>query len=149
QDTMPSAAALIPPGVHMRLARPSARNGSIPGINLRTRRQYAVCVSTRPISPGRARKPATHRGKDSETMNEAEYIKYFAGLLAIVNPIGTIPIFIGLTQQQSSSERARTALIAASTVAAVLTITLLTGDHILELFGISLASFRVGGGILV
>ncbi len=107
-------------------------------------------ASTHLIIPDRARKPAARRGpKDSETMNEAEYIKYFAGLLAIVNPIGSVPIFIGLTRQQNNAERARTALIAASTVAVVLTITLLTGERILQLFGISLASFRVGGGILV
>lgn len=87
--------------------------------------------------------------KDSETMNEVEYIKYFAGLLAIVNPIGSVPIFISLTRHQTSGERAHTALIAAVTVLMVLTITLLTGERILQLFGIGLASFRVGGGILV
>lgn len=82
-------------------------------------------------------------------MNEVEYIKYFAGLLAIVNPIGSVPVFISLTRQQTFAERARTARIAALTVVVVLTIALLTGESILQFFGISLASFRVGGGILV
>ncbi|MFA5529875.1 MAG: YchE family NAAT transporter [Thiohalomonadaceae bacterium] len=82
-------------------------------------------------------------------MNEFEYIKYFAGLLAIVNPIGSVPIFISLTRQQTLTERSRTALIAAMTVSIVLTVTLMTGERILEFFGIGLPSFRVGGGILV
>jgi len=36
-----------------------------------------------------------------------EYAKFFAGLLSIVNPIGSIPIFINLTANQSPAERMR------------------------------------------
>jgi multiple antibiotic resistance protein len=82
-------------------------------------------------------------------MHDIEYLKYLAGLVAIVNPVGTVPVFIGLTVTQSARERARTALIAASTVAVVLSVALLTGEAILHFFGIGIASFRVGGGILV
>jgi multiple antibiotic resistance protein len=82
-------------------------------------------------------------------MIDVEYIKYFAGLLAIVNPIGSVPIFVSLTRQQTLAERARTARVSATTVAVVLTVALVTGESILQFFGISLASFRVGGGILV
>jgi multiple antibiotic resistance protein len=82
-------------------------------------------------------------------MSEAEYLKFFVSLLAIVNPIGAVPIFIGLTQRQTDKERNHTALIAAMSVLVVLSVTLLTGEGILTFFGISLASFRVGGGILV
>ena len=79
----------------------------------------------------------------------AEYAKFFAGLLAIVNPIGAIPVFISLTASQSQSERHRTALLAASAVATVLIVALFTGEAILSFFGISIASFRVGGGVLL
>ena len=82
-------------------------------------------------------------------MTDVEYLKFFVSLLAIVNPIGTIPIFIGLTQQQSGAQRRRTAVITSISVAVVLTIALLTGERILAFFGITFASFRVGGGILV
>jgi multiple antibiotic resistance protein len=82
-------------------------------------------------------------------MTDVEYLKFFVSLLAIVNPIGAIPIFIGLTQQQDTQERWHTAAITATSVAVVLTVALLTGERILAFFGISFASFRVGGGILV
>ena len=36
-----------------------------------------------------------------------EYAKFFAGLLSIVNPIGSIPIFVNLTANQSPAERHR------------------------------------------
>jgi len=78
-----------------------------------------------------------------------EYLKFLISLLAIVNPLGVVPIFVTLTANQSDIERSRTGRLTAFTVAAVLFISLLLGESILELFSISLASFRVGGGILV
>ena len=79
----------------------------------------------------------------------AEYAKFFAGLLAIVNPIGAIPVFISLTAGLSQHERERTARLSASAVAVVLLAALFTGEAILGFFGISIASFRVGGGVLL
>lgn len=78
-----------------------------------------------------------------------EYLKIFIALLAIVNPIGSIPLFISLTDNQEERERYRTAAIAAVTAAAVLAGSCLFGDAVLRLFGVSIASFRVGGGILL
>jgi multiple antibiotic resistance protein len=77
------------------------------------------------------------------------YLKIFTALLAIVDPIGSIPIFISMTDQQSKKERYRTAYVAATTMAAVLAGACLFGDSILRLFGVTLPSFRVGGGILL
>ena len=83
-------------------------------------------------------------------MNEwTEYAKFTAGLLGIVNPIGAIPIFVGLTASQPLRERLHTSLIASVSVAIILGIALLMGEWILKFFGISIASFRVGGGILL
>jgi multiple antibiotic resistance protein len=78
-----------------------------------------------------------------------EYLKFFAGLVAILNPIGVIPIFINLTYNQTALERNRTALMAAVTVGTVLGVSLLCGEWILRFFGISVASFQVAGGILI
>ncbi|HET7174529.1 MAG TPA: YchE family NAAT transporter [Gammaproteobacteria bacterium] len=78
-----------------------------------------------------------------------EYLKFFAGLIAILNPIGVIPLFINLTYNQTAAERNRTALVAAMTVGVVLAVSLLCGELILDFFGISVASFQVAGGILI
>ena len=77
------------------------------------------------------------------------YLKIFTALLAIVDPIGSVPVFISLTSNQQKAERYRTASIAAITMAAVLIGACLLGNSALRLFGVSISSFRVGGGILL
>ena len=70
-------------------------------------------------------------------------------LFVIADPIATIPIFINLTSGQSRDERMHTAHMTALTVAAVLVLSIFLGQPLLQLFGIRIASFRVGGGILI
>jgi multiple antibiotic resistance protein len=70
-------------------------------------------------------------------------------LFAIVNPIGTVPIFVTATEGWPDADRTRTLRIIALTVFSVLTIAIFIGDKILTFFGISIPSFQVGGGILL
>lgn len=84
-----------------------------------------------------------------EPFSWSEYLKYFAGLLAIVNPIGAIPLFVNMTGQQTSAQKKHTGLVASVATCVVLLVVLVTGEAILRFFGISIASFRVGGGILL
>ncbi len=82
-------------------------------------------------------------------LNYSEYVKMFVGLLAIINPFGVIPIFIGMTSDQSDGQRRQTVRVVATSVSVILLVSLFFGDLFLEFFGISIASFRVGGGILI
>jgi multiple antibiotic resistance protein len=82
-------------------------------------------------------------------LEHAAYLKIFIGLLAIVNPLGAIPIFISLSTGLSRDERKRIINIVATTVTSILLVSLLVGEVILGIFGISMHSFRVGGGILL
>lgn len=77
------------------------------------------------------------------------YIKIFTTLLAIVNPLGAIPIFISLTGSMALGERKRIINTASITVVVVLIVAALLGKPLLDFFGISIASFKVGGGILL
>ncbi len=70
-------------------------------------------------------------------------------LLAIVNPLAVVPFFIHYTQGFSREQRRRTIAIAAFSSFAVIAASALLGLQILEFFGISLASFQVGGGLLL
>ncbi len=79
----------------------------------------------------------------------SEYAKFFAGLTSIVNPIGTVPLFLSLTLSQTPNFRRRTALFTSVSVIVVLLIVLIAGEMILNFFGITVSSFRVGGGILI
>lgn len=70
-------------------------------------------------------------------------------LMAIVNPLACVPFFIHYTQGFSRAQRQRTVLISSFTAFAVIAASALLGLQILEFFGISLASFQVGGGMLL
>ncbi|TLS67070.1 YchE family NAAT transporter [Mariprofundus erugo] len=82
-------------------------------------------------------------------LDYAEYIKIFVSLLAVVNPIGAIPLFISMTADESSAQRRQTIHMVAVGVAAILLATLFFGDLLLQFFGITIDSFRVGSGILI
>lgn len=70
-------------------------------------------------------------------------------LLAIVNPLAIVPFFIHYTQGFSRQQRQRTVWVAAISAFLVIAICALIGLQILEFFSISLASFQVGGGLLL
>lgn len=75
--------------------------------------------------------------------------KPLIALLAIVNPIGVIPFFIHFTQGFTREQRLRTSRVAAVAAFVVIAVSALAGLRIIEFFGISLASFQVGGGLLL
>ena len=78
-----------------------------------------------------------------------DIFKPLVALLAIVNPIGAIPFFIHFTQGFDRRQRQNTIRVAAFSACAVIGVSALAGLKIIEFFGISLASFQVGGGTLL
>jgi multiple antibiotic resistance protein len=70
-------------------------------------------------------------------------------LLAIVNPLAIVPFFIHYTQGFSRMQRRRTIGVASLSAFLVIAASAVLGIRILEFFGISLASFQVGGGLLL
>lgn len=78
-----------------------------------------------------------------------DLLKPLIALLAIVNPIGVLPFYIHFTQGFSSEQRRRTIRVAAVSAFVVIAVSAVAGLRIIEFFGISLASFQVGGGMLL
>ena len=78
-----------------------------------------------------------------------EYTKFLIGLLAIVNPLGAVPIFVALTSGAAVAERKKISKIVVTSVLIILFVALLLGDWLLQFFGITIHSFSVGGGILI
>lgn len=66
-----------------------------------------------------------------------------------MNPLGTIPIFVGLTQQHTAKERSRIARTTALNVLIILLIAFFIGRFILLFFGISIDSLRIAGGLII
>jgi multiple antibiotic resistance protein len=75
--------------------------------------------------------------------------KPLVALLAIVNPIGVVPFFIHFTEGFNAAQRRRTVHVAAFSAFVVIAVSALAGLRIIEFFSISLASFQVGGGMLL
>ncbi|HEY0858456.1 MAG TPA: MarC family protein [Albitalea sp.] len=78
-----------------------------------------------------------------------DLLKPLIALLAIVNPIGVVPFFIHFTQNLSPEQRRRTIRVSSLTAFIVIALSAVAGLKIIEFFGISLASFQVGGGTLL
>lgn len=75
--------------------------------------------------------------------------KFFIALISIINPIGATPIFLTLTSSYSIDEIKSIARSCSAAVFFTILVTLFFGQHILNFFGITVADFRVGGGILI
>jgi len=76
-------------------------------------------------------------------------LKAFTGFFAIMNPIASIPIFIGLTQNfdaRSQKLIGRRALLVAFII---VTIFVVGGKFLFDFFGITVPAFQITGGILV
>ncbi len=78
-----------------------------------------------------------------------DLMKPLITLLAIVNPIGVVPFFIHFTQGLNQAQRLRTAQVSAFSAFVVIALSALAGQKIIGFFGISIASFQVGGGMLL
>ncbi|WP_412048576.1 MULTISPECIES: MarC family protein [unclassified Hoeflea] len=73
----------------------------------------------------------------------------FVTLWVVIDPIGTIPVFVAITASMSSSERVKTAIRAALIAACVLLFFLVAGQFLLEALDISLPAFQIAGGLIL
>ena len=78
-----------------------------------------------------------------------DYLKVFVALIALVNPLGVLPMFISLTRDFTEEQRQNAIRTAALTVVTVIVVCALLGEHIIRFFGISTASLQVSGGLLI
>lgn len=70
-------------------------------------------------------------------------------LLVVLNPIGIVPIYIALTQKMERTKRVQLSKTVIITSTALLFAFAIAGSLILAIFGISLSSFMVAGGVLL
>ncbi len=78
-----------------------------------------------------------------------DLIERFITLWVVIDPIGTIPVFVAVTAGMSSARRRSTALQAALVSAGVLLFFLVLGQILIDALGIGLYSFQVAGGIVL
>lgn len=66
-----------------------------------------------------------------------------------MNPLGTVPVFVGLTQNNNKKERALIAFWTSFNVLIILLLSFFAGKYILSFFGISLNSLKIAGGLII
>ena len=76
-------------------------------------------------------------------------ITVFMGFFAMLNPIGNIPVFLGMVQEFDERTQNRVAFRAVVAAFIIITVFCVFGHIIFRLFGITLPAFQIAGGIIV
>lgn len=80
---------------------------------------------------------------------EAALTSFLAALFSMMNPIGNVGIFAGMTADRPAVEARRTAWTCAAAVAITLLVVAWSGPLLLKFFGITVDALRAAGGIIV
>src|SRR5690554_628776 len=73
----------------------------------------------------------------------------FGVIFSVMNPFGTVPIFVGLTKEHNKLERNKIAFWTSLNVLIILLISFFVGKFILLFFGITLNSLKIAGGLII
>src|SRR5690606_7849260 len=76
-------------------------------------------------------------------------LNFLAAILAIVNPIGLIPIWYEMTGDAQSQVRKKIAFMVTGSAFVILLLFLNVGNWILDFFRIDIEVFKIAGGFLL
>ncbi len=76
-------------------------------------------------------------------------ITVFMGFFAMLNPIGNVPVFLGMVQEFDEKTQKRVAFKAVLSAFIIIGIFCIFGHIIFRLFGITVPAFQIAGGIIV
>ncbi len=82
-------------------------------------------------------------------MDWSLFFNSFIGILAILNPIGNMPIFLEHVENESPSVQRAVAILMACSIFFLMLTFFLFGNRILNVFGITLPAFRLAGSIMI
>ncbi|WP_199610985.1 MarC family protein [Flocculibacter collagenilyticus] len=78
-----------------------------------------------------------------------DFVATFIFFFAVIDPIGTVPVFIAVTKNYDDAAKRKIALFATIVSAAILLFFVVAGELILTAMGIPLAAFQIAGGIVL
>ncbi len=82
-------------------------------------------------------------------ITEAALASFMAALFSMMNPIGNLGVFAGMTANRTGAQAVRIAWTCALAVAATLLIVTWSGPMLLHFFGITVDTLRAAGGVIV
>ena len=78
-----------------------------------------------------------------------DFLAVFITFFAVIDPIGTVPVFIAVTDKFDLKTKRRVALLAAIVSACILLFFIVIGEVILNALAIPLSAFQISGGIVL
>lgn len=78
-----------------------------------------------------------------------QILSNFVLLWAVIDPIGTVPVFIAATKRHSANERKQIAGIAAGAAIGILLFFIFVGERVLNAMGVPILAFQISGGIVL
>lgn len=78
-----------------------------------------------------------------------DFITNFIFFFAVIDPIGTVPVFIAVTSPYNEQDKRKIAVKAAMVSALILTFFVVAGEIVLTAIEIPLAAFQIAGGIVL
>lgn len=79
----------------------------------------------------------------------AQLLKFFVVMFVVVDPPSLVPLFATMTEGGSPGYRRRMALKSSAVALAILVVFALGGSAFIGIMGISIAAFRIGGGVML
>lgn len=76
-------------------------------------------------------------------------LKFFVTFLVVVAPVGVIPIFVAMTEDNTEGERRKMARRGVSIAGTIFLVFAVSGGPFLRVLGITLDAFRIFGGLLL
>ena len=76
-------------------------------------------------------------------------VNSFIGIIAILNPIGNVPIFLEHVENETPKVQRAVALLMACSIFGLLLVFFLFGNRILTMFGITIPAFRLAGAVII
>lgn len=82
-------------------------------------------------------------------LNFSLLVQQFAAISAVIDPIGTVPVFIAVTTALTPARRRKVAVRSVLIAGLVLMGFLVAGQPVLSAIGVNLTSFQIAGGIVL
>jgi multiple antibiotic resistance protein len=79
----------------------------------------------------------------------ADAMKFIVAMIIMMNPLGSLSIFLDLTRKSVLAEQRKVALTCGAAMIGIMLVTIWTGQELLTLLGITISSFRFAGGIIL
>ncbi|MBS7542086.1 MarC family protein [Ancylobacter oerskovii] len=82
-------------------------------------------------------------------MNWSSHLQEFVTFWVVIDPLGTLPVFLAVTTGLEAAARRKVAVLSIAISFAVLVFFALAGHWLLDAMDVSIASFQIAGGIVL